>query len=34
MDPPSNELLRTYFKNRRVWLFEPDLMPAKLTRLR
>ncbi len=31
MDPASNELLMRYFKDRHVWLGEPDLSPPKLT---
>jgi hypothetical protein len=31
MDPPSNRELFRYFKNRKVWLVEPDFNPPKVS---
>ena len=34
MHPQSNQALIDYYQDRQAWLFEPDLTPPKLTRVR
>lgn len=34
MHPQSNQALLSYYQNRRAWLFEPDVTPPRLTRVR
>jgi hypothetical protein len=34
MSPPANQDLSNYFRDRRLWLLEPDITPVKLTELK
>jgi hypothetical protein len=34
MHAAANRILRTHFHDRRVWLFEPDIKPPKLTEVK